>query len=148
MTNLPTADHFALISAGVFLLVGMLTGIWKYWHMMRSENALAPTYVDICHRTALMYAFACLVLQQLALYSRWSAEINLVAVVIPIVWFATAVLMYAVHGWLQDTDNQLQRPHRIGAKTIPTKIITVYMLLLIVGEVGGTAVLVAGIVIP
>lgn len=145
MTNLPSADHFALVSAGAFLLVGMLTGIWKYWHMMRSENAQAPTYVDICHRTALMYAFACLVLQQLALHSRWSAGVNLAAVAIPILWFASAVFAYAVHGWLQDTDNQLQRPHRLGSMTIPGKIITLYMLLLIVGEVGGTAVLLVGV---
>lgn len=148
MVNLPTADQFALVSSGVFLLLGMITGIWKYSHMMRSDNGQAPVYVDICHRTSLMYAFACLVLQQLALHSRWSAGINLAAVAIPVVWFASAVLMYAIHGWLQDTDNQLQRPHRLGTKTMPAKMITVYMLLLIVGEVGGTAVLVAGIVIP
>lgn len=148
MINLPTADQFALVSAGVFLLLGMITGIWKYSHMMRSDNGQAPVYVDICHRTALMYAFACLVLQQLALHSRWSAGINLAAVAIPVVWFASAVLMYAIHGWLQDTDNQLQRPHRLGTKTVPAKLIAVYMLLLIVGEVGGTAVLVAGVVIP
>jgi hypothetical protein len=146
MTNLPSADHFALVSAGTFLLVGMLTGIWKYWHMMRSENAQAPTYVDICHRTALMYAFACLVLQQLAQHSRWSAGVNLAAVAIPILWFASAVFAYAVHGWLQDTDNQLQRPHRLGAMTIPGRIISVYMLLLIVGEIGGTLVLLLGVI--
>ena len=145
MTNLPSADHFALTSAGAFLLVGMLTGIWKYWHMMRSDDSLAPTYVDICHRTALMYAFACLVLQQLALHSRWSAGVNLAAVAIPILWFASAVFIYALHGWLRDTDNQLQRPHRLGKRTIPGKVISVYMLLLIAGEVGGTVVLVAGI---
>lgn len=145
MNHLPSADHFALVSAGVFLLVGMLTGIWKYWHMMRSENAQAPTYVEICHRTALMYAFACLVLQQLALHSRWSAGVNLAAVAIPILWFASAVFAYALHGWLQDTDNQLQRPHRLGSMTIPGKIISVYMMLLIVGEIGGTLVLLAGV---
>lgn len=145
MNHLPSADHFALVSAGVFLLVGMLTGIWKYRHMMRSENAQAPAYVDICHRTALMYAFACLVLQQLALHSRWSSAVNLAAVAIPILWFATAVFAYAVHGWLQDTDNQLQRPHKLGSLTLPGAVLAVYMTLLIVGEIGGTVVLLLGV---
>jgi hypothetical protein len=147
MTNLPSADYVALLSAGIFLLVGMLTGIWKYWHMMRSKDATAPTYVDICHRTALMYAFACTVLQQLALHSSWSAGVNLAAVAIPILWFASAVFTYAVHGWLKDTDNQLRRPHRLGGITISGNIIRTYMLMLILGEIGGTAILVAGVLV-
>lgn len=147
MTDLPSAERLALLSAGGFLLVGMLTGIWKYRHMMRSKDASAPTYVDICHRTALMYAFACIVLQQLALHSKWSAGVNLAAVAIPILWFASAVLTYAVHGWLNDTDNQLRRPHRLGGVTVPRNVIRTYMLMLILGEVGGTAILLAGVLL-
>lgn len=141
-----TAESFALISAGLFLLVGMLTGWWKYRHMMRSDDATAPTYVDICHRTAFMYAFACLVLQQLALHSRWSASINLLAVAIPIVFFASAVAIYFVHGVLRDTDNQLQRPHKLGQGTVPGMLIRSYMVLLALGEIGGLLVLLAGVV--
>lgn len=140
------ADHFALLSAGLFLLVGMITGWWKYHHIMRSSDATAPTYVDICHRTALMYAFACLVLQQLALHSRWSDIVNLWAVAVPIAYFASAVLTYAIHGVLKDTDNQLQRPHRLGNRTLPNIMISVYMVSLAVGEIGGLLVLLAGVI--
>lgn len=146
MTADMTADQFALVSAGLFLLVGMITGWWKYHHIMRSADATAPTYVDICHRTALMYAFACVVLQQLALHSRWSDTVNLWAVIVPIVYFASAVMMYAIHGVLKDTDNQLQRPHKLGNRTLPNIIISVYMLSLAVGEIGGLLVLLAGVI--
>ncbi len=140
-----TAAHLALSAAGSFLLVGMITGIWKYHHMMRAADAQAPVYVDVCYRTALMYAFACLVLQQLALHSRWSPVVNLWAVIIPVLFFASAVATYALHGWLRDTDNQLARPHRLGHKTVPGGLIRVYMFGLIAGEIGGTAVLLAGV---
>ncbi len=138
------AAHLALLAAGSFLLVGMLTGIWKYAHMSRSEDAQAPVYVDICHRTALMYAFACIVLQQLALHSRWSDTVNSVAVLAAVAYFASAVATYAVHGWLQDTDNQLRRPHVLGRWTLPAGLIRFYMITLIIGEIGGVAVLLAG----
>lgn len=134
----------ALLAAAAFLLVGMVTGIWKYRHMMASASAQAPAYVDICHRAALFYAFACLILQQLALHSAWSEVVNRWAVIVPVVCFASAVVSYAVHGWLRDTDNQLRRPHVLGSRTVPSLVIHGYMVVLIVGEIGGTAVLMAG----
>lgn len=139
------AADFALISAGAFLVFGMLTGCWKYKHMMQSESATAPYYVDICHRTSLMYSFACVVLQQLALASQWSNTVNLLAVVFPVVFFATAVFTYAVHGWLKDTDNQLERPHKLGSKELPSASIHSYIFLLIAAEIGGVLVLMAGV---
>ena len=93
-----------------------------------------------------MYAFACLVLQQLALHSRWSDTVNLWAVAVPIVFFVSAVLTYAIHGLLKDTDNQLQRPHKLGTKTLPAAMIRVYMLSLAAGEIGGLLVLLAGVI--
>lgn len=140
------ASQFALISAGVFMLVGMLTGWWKYAHIARSADATAPAYVDICHRTALMYAFACIVLQQLAMHSRWSHAVNLLAVAIPILFFASAVATYAIHGWLNDTDNQLRQPHRLGTHTLPNGVVSRYMVLLALGEISGVLVLIAGVV--
>lgn len=140
------APDFALTSAGVFLLVGMTTGWWKYHHMMRSPDATAPVYVDICHRTSLLYSFACVVLQQLALHSRWADAVNLTAVVVPILFFASAVANYALHGWMKDTDNQLQRPHRFGSRTLPGWQIRVFMVALATGQIGGLAVLLAGCV--
>ncbi|MGB1582088.1 MAG: hypothetical protein ACPHER_11370, partial [Nevskiales bacterium] len=85
------AYKLALASSGVFLLVGMLTGVWKYLGIRKSENAEAPYYVSICHRTALMYAFACLVLAQIGAHSAFNANIDFWATLLPILFFALAV---------------------------------------------------------
>lgn len=143
-----TAVQIAQLGCGLFFITGLLTGIWKYRSMMNSPDAQAPVYVDICHRTALMYAFACLVLAEFAKLSAWPEAVNAWAVAVPIVFFASAVMMYAVHGMLRDTDNQLRRPHRLGAATLPGAFITLYMVALIAGEVGGFLVLFAGFLKP
>ncbi|HEX4872789.1 MAG TPA: hypothetical protein VFV27_10775 [Nevskiaceae bacterium] len=139
-----SAVQIAQIGCGLFFLTGLLTGLWKYRCMMRSPDAQAPAYVDICHRTALMYSFACLVLAEFAGLSRFPAPINQAAVLVPVLFFASAVATYAVHGWLRDTDNQLRRPHVLGQHQLPGGLIRAYMTLLIVGEVGGFLVLFAG----
>jgi hypothetical protein len=140
------AAELALLGAGVFLLTGMLSGIWKYRCMMRSADGTAPTYVDITHRTALLYAFASLVLAEFARHSPWPPAVNLVAVAAPLLFFAAAVSTYAIHGWLRDTDNQMRRPHVLGRRHLPSGLIHTFMALLIVGEVGGFGVLFAGFV--
>ena len=50
-----------------------------------------------------------------------------------------------LHGILRDTDNQLRRPHVLGRGTVPGVLITVYMVGLIVGEIGGFAILLYGL---
>lgn len=52
------AADFSLLAAGVFFLIGLITGVWKYAEIMRSEKTRASYYVDIAHRTSLMYALA------------------------------------------------------------------------------------------
>ncbi|MBW2941725.1 hypothetical protein [Zhongshania aquimaris] len=49
------AESLAIISAGVFFLVGLLSGIWKYKQIMASDKGEAHPYVDICHRSSLFY---------------------------------------------------------------------------------------------
>jgi hypothetical protein len=132
------------LASGVFLLVGLVSGVWKYRHMITSEEARAPVYVDICHRSALMYSFACLVLAQLAARSVWPATVNVIAALVPIGFFASAVATYAVHGVLRDTDNMLARPHRMGRGTVPGGAVSAYVYALAIGEIGGVAVLFAG----
>jgi hypothetical protein len=134
------------LACGAFFLVGLITGVWKYRHMITADDARAPVYVDICHRSSLMYAFACLVLAQFAALSAWSAAVNVVAVVVPIAFFASAVATYAVHGVLRDTDNMLARPHRMGRGTVHGGVVSTYVYALAVGEIGGFAVLFAGAV--
>lgn len=132
------------LACGAFFLVGLVTGVWKYRHMITSEEARAPVYVDICHRSALMYSFACLVLAQFAARSVWSPMVNAVAVAVPIAFFASAVATYAVHGLLRDTDNMLARPHRMGRGTVPGGAVTAYVYALAIGEIGGFVVLFTG----
>lgn len=142
---LSSAARLALVASGLFFLAGMLTGVWKYAHMARSESAQAPVYVDIAHRSALLYAFAALLLATFAQLSAWPERINLWATAVPLALFAAAIAGYVLHGWLDDTDNQLRRPHRIGAWTLPRHGLLLFMLLLMFGEIGGFAVLFAGL---
>ena len=71
---------------------------------------------------------------------------NTWAVVVPIAFFASAVATYAIHGALRDTDNMLARPHRLGRGTVHGSVISVYVYLLVLGELGGFLVLFTGAV--
>jgi hypothetical protein len=139
-----SAVELARLSCGGFFLCGLLTGVWKYRMIATSPDAQAPVYVDICHRASLMYAFACLVLAEFARLSIWSETIDLAATAVPIFFFAMAVLGYAFHGVLQDTDNSLRKPHRMGSREIAPGLMAGFIHLLIVGEIGGFLVLFAG----
>ncbi|MEK6806824.1 MAG: hypothetical protein AABY95_09295 [Pseudomonadota bacterium] len=138
------AVQLAQLSCGLFFITGMLTGVWKYHCITSSAEAKAPVYVDICHRTALMYTFACLVLAEFAKLSVWPDRVNFWAVLVPVLFFASAVATYALHGLLKDTDNQFQRPHVLGPMKIHSGLISLFMGLLAVGEIGGFLVLFAG----
>ena len=61
-----------------------------------------------------------------------------------LVFFALAIGTYVIHGLLQDTDNQLRRPHRVGKRLLPPWLTGLFMGSLIVGEVAGTLVLGTG----
>jgi hypothetical protein len=139
-----TASALCTTSAGGFFLVGLVAGTWKYACIHASPAATAPVYVDIAHRASLMYAFACALLAQLVDRSAWSNTVNLAAGAVMIAFFALAVVGYLVHGALRDTDNQLLRPHRLGARQVPGGVMLVFMSALVAGEVGGFAVVFSG----
>ncbi len=141
MTHSPT---FCLTAAGAFFLVGLVTGAWKYACIHRSPEATAPFYVDTAHRASLLYAFACALLGELCSRSAWSNTTNLVAAIAVIAFFALAVLGYIVHGVLDDTDNQLRKPHRLGKGTVPPGQVLGFMFALMAVELGGFAVIFAG----
>jgi hypothetical protein len=138
------AVQLAQLACGGFFLTGLATGVWKYRAMITDGEGVAPAYVDVCHRASLMYAFACLVLAEFARLSAWPPGVNLAAVALPVVFFAAAVATYAVHGILRDTDNQLRRPHRLGPGQVHGRIISLFIYALILGEMGGFLVLLAG----
>ncbi|WP_206490517.1 hypothetical protein [Rhodococcus sp. KRD162] len=126
-----------VLAAGLLLLWALGLGVLKYHQMSTSADGAAHRYVDIAHRAALMYSFAALVLAVLAQFSAWSVPVDLTAASVVLLFFVAAIAGYTVHGVRRDTENQFVHP-------VPGT--HVFMLLLIIGEIGGTAVLVAGFV--
>jgi hypothetical protein len=131
------ATELSLFASGAFLLTGLLTGIWKWLCIHRSETATAPVYVDIAHRASLMYSFAAMVISNFIPFSPYSVSVTFWATAAPLFFFAMAIVFYIVHGFLRDTDNQFLRPHKLGSMTLPSALIVLLMLGLIIGEVGG-----------
>jgi hypothetical protein len=123
-----------LAAAGMFLWA-LLLGVWKYGQIASSEDHLAHRYVDIAHRAALLYSFALLLVATFVQLSGWSAFVNLLAAGAMTLYFYSAVATYALHGWRRDTDNQFDDPVA-GTHA--------FMITLIVAEIGGWLVLVAG----
>jgi hypothetical protein len=136
--------QFCLASAGVLFLVGLVTGTWKYAWIARTADARAPTYVDIAHRAALMYAFACALLHLLTRENAWPFRVTFSAAVILVGYFAITILGYVVHGVLRDTDNQLARPHRLGSATVPPRVMMAFMISVVVVEIGAFTVILSG----
>lgn len=143
-------DHFsiamklAILFSGVYLWLGMLTGVWKYWQIRHSTQARAHYYVDIAHRSSLLYASASLILAVLAEFSIWSEMWNLIFVVINLIFFSASILSYVLHGYLKDTTNQFKVPHQLGKMVLPRTMMTLAMVLLVVGELFATGMLVLG----
>ena len=145
--QLSFAVKIAIIFSGLYLWTGMLTGVWKYWQISRSAHAKAHYYVDIAHRSSLLYAPATLILAILAYFSVWSAALNLTFVLINILFFSFSILSYVVHGFLQDTTNQFRQPHTLGKLSLPVWMMRCAMLLLVLGEIIATGALLVGTMI-
>ncbi|HZK15153.1 MAG TPA: hypothetical protein VFC52_01005 [Solirubrobacterales bacterium] len=124
-----------LLLAAAMFLWALLLGIWKYRGMATSADGLAHPYVDTAHRAALLYSFALLLVATFVELSGWSTLVNLLAAGALAFYFFAAVVGYAWHGWRRDTTNQF---HPAGPGLHP------FMWALIVAEVGGWLVLVAG----
>lgn len=127
----------ALLVSGIFLLNGMLTGIWKYSKMMSSENHSAPVYVDIAHRTSFFYSFASLVIAALIYFSPFSPTIQVIIVAFPLAYFLLAVINYMKEGYLNRTENIFSERNFIT---------TWVTYSLIVAEIGGFVLILGGFV--
>ncbi|PTV54636.1 hypothetical protein [Acinetobacter seifertii] len=141
------AVQLAIVFSGVFLWIGMLTGVWKYWQIRRSELSRAHYYVDIAHRSSLLYAAATLTLAALSYFTVLSEDIALWCVVANILFFSFSILVYIIHGFLQDTSNQFKQPHRLGNFSLPTWLMTLMMIALIITELLATAILLMGTIL-
>ena len=124
------------VVTGVFFLTALLTGIWKWRCMMAATDHEAPRYVDIAHRTALMYSFAGLLVWHFVGWSAWPDAINLVGAALLLAFFAMAIATYIRLGIADTTDNQFEQ------RNFNT---TTGMWLLVGAEVGGFLILFSGV---
>ncbi len=131
------AIKISLLFSGLFLLNGMLTGIWKYAKIMSSETHQAPVYVDIAHRTSFFYSFASLVIAKLIEFSPFSELQQIVIVTAPLLYFVMTVIGYMKEGFLNRTENLFSERNFIT---------TWFMYGLIVAEVGGLILILYGFV--
>lgn len=126
-----------VLASGLIFLWSLVLGIWKYRQMATSPDHVAHPYVDIAHRAALLYAFATMLLAVFVELSAWPTWVNLTAAAVVVAFFVLAIATYVAHGIRRDTTNQFEN--------VDTTV-RVAMAALIVGEIGGFAVLLAGFV--
>jgi hypothetical protein len=134
---LTTATWITLLAAGLIFLLALGLGIWKYRQMSTSDNHLAHPYVDIAHRAALLYAFATGLIAVFVQFSAWPNWVNVSASLTVVFFFLAAITSYIVHGAKRDTTNQLSHP---------SISLHIGMAALIIGEMGGFMVLLAGFI--
>lgn len=128
-----------LLAAGLIFIWALLIGVWKYRQMAASPEGRAHPYIDIAHRAALMYSFAALLIAVFVELSDFATAINAIAAFVPIFFFAAAIASYCVNGKRAQTDNQFRDGDGAHGQDA-------FMWALIVGEIGGFAVLLAGFV--
>lgn len=136
-TPLAIDTALTVLAAGLIFIWALGLGVWKYRQMATSPDHLAHPYVDIAHRAALLYAFATLLLAVFVELSAWPTWVNLTSAAVVVAFFVLAIATYVAHGIRRDTSNQFEH--------IDTTV-RAAMAALIVGEIGGTVVLVAGFV--
>ncbi|MGD0453696.1 MAG: hypothetical protein ABSB69_08855 [Solirubrobacteraceae bacterium] len=133
--NISADTKAVLMADAVMFLCALLLGVWKYRQIATSEDHAAHLYVDIAHRAALLYSFALLLIATFVELSGFSSLVNLLAASAMTFYFFASVATYAIHGWREDTDNQFR-------DSIPGT--HAYMVTLILAEISGWLVLVAG----
>lgn len=127
--------QLVILVAGLMFLWALLLGGVKYRQILASPQWTAHPYTDIAHRAALLYAFALMLIAVFVELSTWDAAVNLTAAAVLTLFFVVSVAAYMHHGLRNDTTNQLADP---------SASLRQFMVLLIVGEIAGFAVLLAG----
>ncbi len=132
-----TAPIIAIACAGIFFMTALITGAWKYNSMMNSPEFKAPYYVDIAHRSALLYAFAALLIAVFAYMSAFSQWLNILATIPPLLFFAIAIAKYITLGMANKTNNALRDSENPGLDKL-------IMRTLMLAEIGGFFILLIG----
>ena len=130
MYILTVATQWAIVFSGIFLWIGMLTGVWKYYQIRHTERARAHYYI--------------LILATLSHFTVLSNPVALLCVLANLFFFSLAILSYILHGLLQDTTNQFKQPHQLGYWTLPSWCMTFMMVALIIAELSTTTILLIG----
>ena len=128
-----------LLAAGLIFILALSLGIWKYRQMAASLDGLAHPYVDTAHRAALLYSFATLLIATFVELSGWSETVDAIAAFAVIFFFLAAIASYIVQGARRRTDNQFREGDEPPG-------LHPYMWMLILAEIGGFSVLLAGFV--
>jgi hypothetical protein len=128
-----------LLAAGLIFIWALLLGVWKYRQMAANPDGLAHPYVDTAHRAALLYSFASLLVATFVELSGWSETVDAIAAFAVIFYFSAAIAAYMWQGTRRETDNQF----RAGDE--PPGLHG-FMWALIVTEIAGFSVLLAGFV--
>ena len=131
------AVKLSLLVSGLFLLNGMITGVWKYAKIMSSAEHKAPVYVDIAHRTSFFYSFASLVIAALIFFSPFSEFWKVITVAFPLSYFVITVIGYMKEGYLDRTENMFSERNFVT---------TYFVYGLIVGEIGGLIFILGGFI--
>jgi hypothetical protein len=133
--TLHTDTAWVLFFAGIIFLGALLLGVLKWQRMANSPNGLAHPYIDIAHRSALLYSFATGLVAAFVEFSRWPQAVNLSAAGAMIFLFMVTITNYLRLGLQGQTDNQMRNPPRS---------MQIVLAVLIIGEIGGFIVLLAG----
>ncbi|MEO5859189.1 MAG: hypothetical protein ABIR33_09600 [Pyrinomonadaceae bacterium] len=131
------AIKVTLLWSGLFLLAGMLVGIVKHQRMLKSDDHMAPAYIDIAHRAAFLYSFAMLVIAKLLESSPYSVAVQLTAAGLLFVFMSVTIAGYFTHGFINRTDNLFR--HRNFSTTW-------YVYFLTIGEIVGLSVILWGFI--
>jgi hypothetical protein len=127
----------SILFAGLFLLMGMLTGVWKYAAIMKSENHKSSMYIDIAHRNALLFSFACIVIAKLMEFSPFSTTMQMVITLIPLFYFSLTTTNQIKQGFLGRTETIFKE------RNFST---TWFTYGLIIGEIGAILLMIIGFV--
>ena len=130
--------RLVILAAGLMFLWALILGVVKYRQILASPHWTAHPYTDIAHRAAMLYSFALMLIAVFVELSAWHTHINLIAASVLTLFFVVSVAAYMLHGLRNDTTNQLADPSA-GLRR--------FMVMLIVGEIVGFTVLLAGFVV-
>lgn len=141
---LDLATRLALGASGIFMIIAIVTGGWKYRHIRTSPDHKAPAYVNIAHQASLAYAFSSLIVSVFAQLSYWHDWINVTAVILLAYQFFFATTAYVIHGYDVSMTNQFAPPHKLGRISLSPSVVHMSMVLLLICELGGFVVLFSG----